>query len=473
MLEEASPLLGGQQKATPKWVSIYWLSTVVFCLSTAGSILNVPLTQLIEDNICSRYAQQGTPTERHCKTDDIQSELAYLNGNLSLVEAVVGLFVAFPFGVLADRVGRKPVMILSVIGASLALAWELAVIAFPKIVRVQAILAGPLFTVVGGGNTVLLANLYSIASDLVTQSDRASAFFLMAFSSLAGASLGPALSVKLMETFSPWVAAFASFFVNLIALIPLFFIPETLSILKPASTTANDNIGSEESHPNTFKFCLSQSFQLLIVSFASLKSYSIILVLATFLTVAPEILGTSQFMAQYISKRFGLSLARTGYLLTLRGVIHMVVLLFILPLLSKLLLQYRNPAVKDLILARASVAFAAVGALCMAAPQIGMVMVGLAVHSLGSGLTALCRSLATSYVAPQDTSKLNTAIGIVETTGSLLAGPALAWLFETGMRLGGMSLGLPYFGLAGSFVFCLIDLLFVQIPSSEGASASD
>ncbi|KAJ5316081.1 hypothetical protein N7476_006388 [Penicillium atrosanguineum] len=473
MLEEASPLLGGQQKATPKWVSIYWLSTVVFCLSTAGSILNVPLTQLIEDNICSRYAQQGTPTERHCKTDDIQSELAYLNGNLSLVEAVVGLFVAFPFGVLADRVGRKPVMILSVIGASLALAWELAVIAFPKIVRVQAILAGPLFTVVGGGNTVLLANLYSIASDLVTQSDRASAFFLMAFSSLAGASLGPALSVKLMETFSPWVAAFASFFVNLIALIPLFSIPETLSILKPASTTANDNIGSEESHPNTFKFCLSQSFQLLIVSFASLKSYSIILVLATFLTVAPEILGTSQFMAQYISKRFGLSLARTGYLLTLRGVIHMVVLLFILPLLSKLLLQYRNPAVKDLILARASVAFAAVGALCMAAPQIGMVMVGLAVHSLGSGLTALCRSLATSYVAPQDTSKLNTAIGIVETTGSLLAGPALAWLFETGMRLGGMSLGLPYFGLAGSFVFCLIDLLFVQIPSSEGASASD
>jgi hypothetical protein len=59
-----------------------------------------------------------------------------------------------------------------VIGTSLALAWELVVIAFPKIVQVQAILAGPLFTVVGGGNTVLVANLYSIASDLVAQSDR-------------------------------------------------------------------------------------------------------------------------------------------------------------------------------------------------------------------------------------------------------------------------------------------------------------
>jgi hypothetical protein len=58
------------------------------------------------------------------------------------------------------------------IGTSLSLAWELAVIALPRIIPVQFILAGPLFTVVGGGNTVLLANLYSIASDLVVQSDR-------------------------------------------------------------------------------------------------------------------------------------------------------------------------------------------------------------------------------------------------------------------------------------------------------------
>jgi hypothetical protein len=58
------------------------------------------------------------------------------------------------------------------IGTSLTLAWELAVIALPSIIPVQFILAGPLFAVIGGGNTVLIANLYSIASDLVVQSDR-------------------------------------------------------------------------------------------------------------------------------------------------------------------------------------------------------------------------------------------------------------------------------------------------------------
>lgn len=73
---------------------------------------------------------------------------------------------------LIYRVGRKPIIILSMTGTSLSLAWELAVIGLPRFIRVEFILAGPLFAVVGGGNTVLLANLYSIASDLVVQSDR-------------------------------------------------------------------------------------------------------------------------------------------------------------------------------------------------------------------------------------------------------------------------------------------------------------
>lgn len=94
MLEETTPLLGRQQKAT-RWLSIYWLSAVVFCLSAAGALLNVPLTQLIEDNLCSRYARQGAPAEELCKTDKIQSRLAYLNGCLPLVEAVVGTYYLY------------------------------------------------------------------------------------------------------------------------------------------------------------------------------------------------------------------------------------------------------------------------------------------------------------------------------------------------------------------------------------------
>jgi PCFT/HCP family folate transporter-like MFS transporter 1/3 len=270
-----------------------------------------------------------------------------------------------------------------------------------------------------------------------------------------------------MEAFSPWVSAFIAFFANLVALIPLFFVPETLSTLKQDSNSEQES----EDEPRNFPSYLSHLLQL-GSSIVLLKSSSLVIVLATFLTAAPEVLGTSQFLAQYISKRFDWPLARTGYLLTLRGVIHMVVLLFTLPLLSKVLLRYQPSPVKDLTLARVSVAIAAVGALCMASSQIGLVITGLAIHSLGSGLAPLCRSLATSYVVPQDTSKLNTVIGIVQTTGSLFAGPAFAWLFETGMKLGGTSLGLPYYGLAGSFMLCLVGLFFVH-PPAQGEESDE
>ena len=297
----------------------------------------------------------------------------------------------------------------------------------------------------------------------------------MAFSSLVGVSLGPALSAELMGHYTTWIAAIVGFLINLMSLIPLLFVPETLSTAKaiPEADADDDNVDSEEPQPRSFKSHLSQPVTLILASFSALKSPSLLLVLATFLTVAPELLGTSQFMAQYISKRFGWPLAKTGYLLTLRGVIHLSVLLVVLPSLSKLILRYHNPAKKDLILARGSIAFAGTGALLMAAPQIGVLMGGLAVHSLGSGLAPLCRSLATSFVAQQDASKLNTMIGMVEMAGSLFAGPLLAWLFDTGMRLGGIAFGLPYFGLAGSFALCFFGLCFVRSPAVEAEVDTD
>lgn len=123
MHEETSPLLGSPQLRASGWPSsvLTYLVICNFLLAGSGAFIGLPLTRLIEDNLCRRYVQQGSSIdERLCKTDKIQSELAYLNGSLLLVEALVGkywfvhlypqrltedtgLVVAFPFGVLADR----------------------------------------------------------------------------------------------------------------------------------------------------------------------------------------------------------------------------------------------------------------------------------------------------------------------------------------------------------------------------------
>lgn len=117
-MEETTPLLpgeeggdgggGGSQQQGPRCASffqarrprtIYFLlSLMVFGLSFSGSLGEVPVTRLIEDNLCQRYyAARLNGDTRHnkidenlCKSDEIQSQLAYLNGWLPMIEAVVG-----------------------------------------------------------------------------------------------------------------------------------------------------------------------------------------------------------------------------------------------------------------------------------------------------------------------------------------------------------------------------------------------
>ncbi|KAJ6036666.1 Major facilitator superfamily domain general substrate transporter [Penicillium herquei] len=313
-----------------------------------------------------------------------------------------------------------------------------------------------------------------MTSDLVDSSQRASAFFFLELGCLLGISLGPILASELMESYSPWTPAILSMILIPFTFIPLFFVPETLPSFKQESS--KPNTGPEEPQcPQSRKVTsyLKQSLHLFKESLASLQSRSISIIIATCLILKPEFIGTSQFFGQYVSKRFNWTLAETGYLRTLRGITEMLVLLVILPALSKYLLRWQTPAARDLTLARGSVIIATIGVLWMAAPQIEITITGLGIQSLGGGLGPLCRSLANSFVLPEDISKLNTLMGIVETSGSLFAGPALAWLFEIGMKKGGLFIGLPYFGLAAAFLLCVLGLFLVRAPVEEDHDGDD
>jgi hypothetical protein len=283
---------------------------------------------------------------------------------------------------------------------------------------------------------------------------------MMGFAALFGSTVGPAISSRMMESFSPWVPMLIGLVGTPLSVVMFVFVPETLAKREPVSNETN--VGLEEIPPNTFKRHVYQSWKLLKTSLRMLRSSYIIFVLATYLTAIPETLAASQLFPQYISKRFGMSLSKAGYLLTLRGIVQMALLLVVLPVLSKLLLRWLRPATKDIILARVSGILLIGGAFLMGTSQMGVVLFGLVLQTMGTGLASLCRSLATSHVSSRDAAKLNTLIGIVETIGSLIAVPTLAWLFATGMRLNEPWLGLPYLGLSAWFVLCLSGLFFVN-----------
>lgn len=144
-------------------------------------------------------------------------------------------------------------------------------------------------------------------------------FLFMEFAAFLGASAGPAMASRLMESFSPWAPVLLGSIGVLIGLIFLVFIPEALS---PPRRSSNH----ENAQHSTFNLHLLQSFHLL--------KDSIVLTLLTFLVCMPETMITSQFFAQYVSKRFGWSLTKAGYRLTGYSIIHMVILLVVLLLVS-------------------------------------------------------------------------------------------------------------------------------------------
>lgn len=54
-----------------------------------------------------------------CKSPDVQSELAFLNAWKDTFDQLPGIFLAIFYGYMADRIGRKPVLLLSLTGLAL------------------------------------------------------------------------------------------------------------------------------------------------------------------------------------------------------------------------------------------------------------------------------------------------------------------------------------------------------------------
>lgn len=85
------------------------------------------------------------------------------------------MIVTFPYGMLADRIGRKPTALLAYGG--LALSFVFGPIILSKLqyqVRENpyVLMGGSLWLLLGGGVPVLLATLYAIAADVSSESDK-------------------------------------------------------------------------------------------------------------------------------------------------------------------------------------------------------------------------------------------------------------------------------------------------------------
>lgn len=141
-------------------------------------LILTPIFRLIEDTAChSFYHLPPTePIDEHlCKIDEVQGPLAYLGGLSALLGAVFNMVAALPYGLLADRVGRKKAFVLAYVGVLMAFAWAPLVLWLgggTERVPLWVLMVGSVFFLVGGGVPMVFNVLNAMAADVSGEGDK-------------------------------------------------------------------------------------------------------------------------------------------------------------------------------------------------------------------------------------------------------------------------------------------------------------
>ncbi|KAI0126593.1 major facilitator superfamily transporter [Xylariales sp. AK1849] len=449
------------------------LCAILLISSSAGGFVAIPGTRIVEDTICHQYYDKVQSLdeaidEKLCKGEWIQKKVAFIFASVAVCEAVVGFLAAFPWGIAADRLGRRPVFALSLTGMALGILWDMMVLWFPKVFPIGLVTLASVFILIGGGGAVLIGIVLSMVSDVIPEDKRAAAFMRIHISSLVGNLISPALASAMMPATGPWPVLCVAVACLATGAIACVFIPETLQH-KHADVT--------QPRPEGFKAHVDHILDRLKESLSILKSPSIILLMITGLATTPLTVSVLQFLVQFVSKRYDIPIRNTGYIQAAYGVAQLAQAFVILPWISQLLLKDSTPKPfhmdneqgRDLRLAKWSFGFVILGNFILGiAPTLWMFVLGLLVLALGSAYNSLTRSLMGLYIDPEHRSRLFTLVGMVEVIGNIYGSAMLAGLFTLGLDFGGVWIGLPYFGLAVISVIMVAILSFVRVPDERG-----
>ncbi len=466
---------------------------MVVLVDLAAFFLDAPQTSILESTICSRYYESIPDEHQHdCTAGPVQAELATVNQMLNTFNRLPGFIVAIPFGIMADSYGRRPVLILNIVGALLQDVISKVILLRPDLFPPRLIWLSSAATLVGGGDAVGSSMVFLVVADVALPGQRASIFFLLTACGLIGEVVATPLSALLMSK-SPWIPYIIYSILTILAgLIPLLFLPETLrrSPSKETESRASCDGDADDQQPAAADGTPSTPTEspTTLSRFQPLVKRNIIALLLAFFVSALGRQSTS-FLLQYIRQRFNwkyekVRLPRTitfspsvtasltarlspqaSLLITLRAAVNVVLLLVGLPALSGVLVRRKMSIPgKDLLITRLSVAFFAVGSLVISvAPVVPLVALGIVIFALGSGFAPAARSLVTTFCHQDEAGLLYSALAIAQSAGGLVAGPLLALSFRWGLNLGHEWTGIPFALVAGLFACGFLALSFVRL----------
>lgn len=143
--DEQQPLRKTQPRTRCSWP---WTRVIAICAAIvisaniADYLSKAPKIRLFESIICSKHWLQldpsvvrgdGSVPEALCKVDVVQDQLASILGWQLFFDAIPAILLPIPYGWLADRYGRKWILVAGLLGITASFAWILVVVS--KVLR--------------------------------------------------------------------------------------------------------------------------------------------------------------------------------------------------------------------------------------------------------------------------------------------------------------------------------------------------
>ncbi|KAF2761933.1 MFS general substrate transporter [Pseudovirgaria hyperparasitica] len=476
------------------------LFAIVFLQVCGEQLIEAPRTRIVESIFCYRFYEKYDPSkilhgrdtvaagavngvdESWCKVDAIQSDMANLASYQQIFDSLMSLLLALPFGMAADKFGRKPFLISGFVSSLARWVWYEYVCWFWQQQSIYWTLLSSLNGLFAGSTTVLYNLIFVVVSDVTPQEEQTNAFFRLGAASLFPLLLIPPLSAWSMRV-SPWLPSSAGLLFLLVALFLAMFVPETLKNQEHDPHEAQDIINTSPAcneclmetgteYPQT-QPCTPNREQITDDSSVYedswlqqtknfvFKYWTLMIILLPY-TEHLLISGTSQLQVQFLSRRLGFTISQATLFFSLRAGCSILLFLVVLPRLSTYMTREQrwSTQVKDLYLARVSIFLQAAGwtGTGMATNTL-FVAVSMTVSTLGSGTALFLRSLAASLVPSSRLATLFSVISVIDIVGSMLGAPILAAAFGWGMRHGTFWVGMP-FDLIGLWSVICGGLLF-------------
>ncbi|KAI1616428.1 major facilitator superfamily domain-containing protein [Exophiala viscosa] len=468
----SSPQPDTKQRSRQHTIIFWKLCTAAFFVDLALQILQPAQTQILESIYCAQWYEQhpasGVPLHGHipesyCKIGPVQTQVSSLKGWLEVALSAPGLLMSIPIGMLSDAVGRRYLFIVNVLTLFLGEAWITFVCWFGgQMPLYTTLLAGSLGLLTGG--TIVTEMLFVCClTDVSPGEQLTKSFFRATAFGQFSKVVGPLIAGALMKV-DAWFAVYAGLACLGIMVMMITTIPETLRSKEHTEYTRTATAAQDVKPTYRRRLLLASSSQSVQQVLKIWSDWRLVFV-ALMYPFKMVHFALDDLIQRYVSDRYGWTLADATLLYSIQAISTTLMLLVILPIISDQIDHWYSLSVlqRNVVLTRTSVAILALAYLAIGfAPNIPIMVIGLFVETLATGLPSAMRALAAALVAHEDKGRVYSVLAVAEALSAIIAYPVTAQLFNIGLAKGGGAwLGLPYdvIALGGAVVFAVMCLL--------------